>query len=80
MKPTLKSIAIFFLGLIMGIITSILIVEKQLWFWHVTKDRDMLILEIRKINLERQEIDDLIQSLKRFMKGIDEASEIEKKE
>lgn len=73
MKPTFKSIAIFFLGLVIGIIVSITIIEKQFWFWHVKKDRDVLILEVRKINLERQEIDDLIQSLKGFMKEVDEA-------
>ena len=80
MKPTFKSIAIFFIGLIIGLMASILIVEKQLWFWHVKKDRGFLILEVRKINLEKEEIDDLIQSLKRYMKGIDEASDIEEKE
>ena len=79
MKKTLKLAMIFCIGLIMGIIISILIIEKELYFWHIGRDRDMIRLEIRKINLERQEIDDLIQSLKRFMKGIDEASEKEGK-
>lgn len=73
MKPTFKSIAIFFLGLIIGLVVSITIIEKQLWFWHVTRDRNMLILEVRKINLERQEFDDLERSIKAFMRGIDEA-------
>ena len=72
MKPTFNSIAIFFLGLLIGIIAAVLIVEKQLWFWHVMKDRDVLILEIRKINLERQEIDRFIQSLEEYMKEAEE--------
>ena len=72
MKPTFKSIAIYFLGLVIGIMAAILIVEKQLWFWHVMKDRDVLILEIRKINLERQEIDRFIQSLEEYMKEAEE--------
>lgn len=67
MKPTFKTIAVFFLGLIIGIMAAILIVEKQLWFWHVKKDRGIIILEIRKINLEKEEIDDLIQSLREYM-------------
>ena len=79
MKPTFKTMAIYFLGFIMGIIASIMIVEKQLWFWYVKKDRNVLILEVRKINLEKEEIDDLVKSLKRFMKGIDGASGIEEK-
>lgn len=68
MKPTFRSIGIFFLGLIVGIIVSITIVEKQFWFWHVTKDRDVLILEVRKINLERIDRDDLRRSIEAFIK------------
>lgn len=73
MKPTFKSIAIFFLGLIIGLVASITIVEKQFWFWHVARDRAMIRLEIRKINLEREDFDDLRQSIEAFMRGIDNA-------
>lgn len=73
MKLTFKSIAIYFLGFIMGIVASIMIIEKQFWFWHISRDRAMIRLEIRKINLEKQDIDDLIRKLKGYMKGIDEA-------
>jgi len=79
MKPTFRSIGIFFLGLIIGIVTSITIVEKQFWFWHVTKDRNMIRLEIRKINLERQEIDDLVRSLKEYLDEADRALGIEER-
>lgn len=67
MKPTFKTIAIFFLGLIIGIIAAVLIVEKQYWFWHVKKDRGILVLEVRKINLEREGFDDLRRSIKAFL-------------
>ncbi len=79
MKPTFKSIAIFFLGLIIGLVASIVIIEKQFWFWHVGRDREMIRLEIRKINLERQEIDDLVKSLKGYLKEVDRALGIEVK-
>lgn len=79
MKPTFKSIGIFFLGLIIGIIAAVLIVEKQFWFWHVTKDRNILILEVRKINLEKEDFDNLRQSIEAFMRGIDEAWATKKK-
>ena len=80
MKPTFRSIAIFFLGLIIGIIAAVLIVEKQFWFWHVTKDRGILILEVRKINLERQEIDDLVRSLEEYMREAEEILRIKRGE
>ena len=73
MKPTFKTIAVFFLGLIIGIGAAVIILEKQFWFWHVTKDRDVIILEIRKINLEREDFDDLRRSIEAFMRGIEEA-------
>jgi len=79
MKPTFKSIAIFFLGLLIGIIAAVLIIEKQYWFWYVKKDRGILILEVRKINLEKEDIDDLIRKLRRFIDETDRALGIEEK-
>lgn len=79
MKPTFRSIAIFFLGLIIGIIAAVLIVEKQYWFWYVKKDRGILVLEVRQINLKKTDIDDLIKDLKGFMNEIDRALGIEEK-
>ena len=79
MKPTFRSIAIFFLGLIIGIIAAVLIVEKQYWFWYVKKDRGILGLEVRQINLKKTDIDDLIKDLKGFMNEIDRALGIEEK-
>jgi len=72
MKPTFRSIAIFFLGLIVGIVASIVIIEKQFWFWHIARDREMIRLEIRKINLDKQKIDELVRSLEGYMREADE--------
>lgn len=79
MKGTFKSVIAFFLGLIIGLVVSIIIVEKQFWFWHVKKGRGFLILEIRKINFEKQEIDDLVRSLREYMEEVDRALGIEEK-
>lgn len=80
MKPAFRLIAMFFLGLVIGIIAAVLIVEKQYWFWYVKKDRGILVLEVRKINLGREDIDDLVRKLRGYMDGIDRASGMEEEE